>query len=142
MVWQDYADKHVNSPVILVSIAFNSGTRYYSNDYIRTATQGYKGNILSLPQISTSVGDIVRTYERGKITLLFNDSDYEFRTLYEAVHGDAHPFVYIPDIALTACYYVYMEDPELLWAEIMGVGASAHVGQIMLRIIEAVRGKS
>lgn len=81
MAWQDYADKHVNSPVILVSIAFNSGTRYYSNDYIRTATQGYKGNILSLPQISTSVGDIVRTYERGKITLLFNDSDYEFRTL-------------------------------------------------------------
>ena len=71
----------MNSPVILVSIAFNSGTRYYSNDYIRTATQGYKGNILSLPQISTSVGDIVRTYERGKITLLFNDSDYEFRTL-------------------------------------------------------------
>jgi len=66
----------------------------------------------------------------------------ELRTLYESVYGDAHPFVYIPDIALTPCYYGYMGDPELLWAEIMGVGSSAHVGQITLRIIEAVRGKA
>jgi len=81
MAWQDEADKHVNTPVILVSIAFNSGTRYYSNNYIETATQGYKGNILSLPEIRSSIGDVKRTYERNQLSIIFNDSDYEFRGL-------------------------------------------------------------
>lgn len=81
MAWQDYANKHVNTPVVLISIAFNSGTRYYSDEYIRTSTQLYKGNILNIPQIKSSIGDIKRTYEKSKITILFNDSDYEFRTL-------------------------------------------------------------
>lgn len=79
--WQDRADQHVNTPVCFVTIAFNSGTRYYSHDYVRTSSQGYKGNILSLGQIRSSVGDIRRTYERGRVTIIFNDSDYEFRSL-------------------------------------------------------------
>lgn len=81
MAWQDYADKHVNSPVILISIAFNSGTRNYSQDYIRIAGTPHKGNILNLPQISSSLGDIQRTYERSKISIIFDDSGYEFRIL-------------------------------------------------------------
>jgi len=84
MTWATEAAKHVNTPVVLVSIAFNSGTRYYSNTYIETATQLYKGNILNLPEISSSVGDIDRTYERNKIRLLFSDADYEFRGLEES----------------------------------------------------------
>lgn len=84
MSWASEAAKHVNTPVVLVSVAFNSGTRYYSNDYVETATQGYKGNILNLPEIVSSVGDIARAYERYKIKLLFNDTDYEFRGLEES----------------------------------------------------------
>lgn len=81
MTWQSEADKHVNTPIVLVSVAFNSGTRYYSNVDVETSTQFYKGNILNLPQIRSSVGDIKRTFERSKIRLVFNDSDYEFRGL-------------------------------------------------------------
>jgi len=84
MTWQAEANKHVNTPVIFVSVAFNSGTRYYSTNYIETASQGYKGNVLNLPEISSSIGDIKRTYERNKITIIFNDSDYEFRGLEES----------------------------------------------------------
>lgn len=84
MTWQSEADKHVNTPVVLVSVAFNSGTRYYSNVDVETATQFYKGNILNLPQIRSSVGDIKRTFERSKIRLVFNDSDYEFRGLEDS----------------------------------------------------------
>lgn len=81
MSWATIAAQHVSTPVVLVSITFNSGTRYYSTGYIRTATRCYKGNIVDLPQIRTSIGDIKRTYERGAITIIFNDSDYEFRGL-------------------------------------------------------------
>jgi len=81
MAWQDQANKHVTTPVVLVSIAFNSGTRYYSGDYVRTSTRCYKGKLLTLPQITGSIGDIKRTYERNKISLVFDDSDYEFRGL-------------------------------------------------------------
>lgn len=103
MAWQDYADKHVNTPVVCVSIAFNSGTRYYSDEYIRHSSGGgkystfkygsgpkygsceglggYKGKILSFPEIKSSIGDIERTYERNKITIIFDDTDYEFRGL-------------------------------------------------------------
>jgi len=81
MAWQDYADKYTNIPAIFVSIAFNSGTRYYSNDYWRLAGTCYKGKILNFPQIRSSVGDIKRTYERNKIIIVFDDSDYEFREL-------------------------------------------------------------
>jgi len=65
----------------------------------------------------------------------------ELRTLYETVYGDAHPFVYIPDITGTPCYYVYLENPELLYQEIFGTGAASHAGGCTLNMIEAVRGK-
>ena len=66
----------------------------------------------------------------------------ELRTLYETVYGDAHPFVFIPDIGQTPCYYVYVEEPELLYAEIFNLQTSgSHVGRFILRLIEAVRGK-
>lgn len=80
MAWQDYANK-INSPAVLVGIAFGSGTRNYAQDYIRIAGTPHKGNILNLPRISGSLGDIQRTYERSKIILIFNDTDKEFRTL-------------------------------------------------------------
>lgn len=66
----------------------------------------------------------------------------ELRTLYETVYGDANPFVFIPDIGQTPCYYVYIEDPELLYAEIFNLQTTgSHVGNFKLRLIEAVRGK-
>jgi len=66
----------------------------------------------------------------------------ELRTLYETVYGDAHPFVFIPDIGYTPCYYGYIENPELLYAEIFNIQTTgSHVGNLKLRFIEAVRGK-
>ena len=84
MTWQDYADKHTNTPVVLVEIAFNSGTRYYSADYVRTSAQIYKGNILSLPEIYSSLGSLERKFERNVVNILFSDVDYEFRGLEES----------------------------------------------------------
>ena len=114
-------------------------------DYIKPRGYGFR-NIINETKFGVRHShELAEKRERFEIAWgerLMTTLPSELRTLYEAVHGDAHPFLYIPDIDLTACYYCYMEDPELLWAEIMGVGASAHVGQIILRIIEAVRGKS
>lgn len=108
MAWQIYADKHVNAPLLLVEIGFNSGTRYYSNDFVRVCTGSgaiygtflygdgtlygdtgascimYKGKILDFPHIRQSIGDIDRTYEKNKIILIFDDTDYEFRGLEES----------------------------------------------------------
>ena len=83
MTWQSIADSHVNEPTGLIEIAWNSGTRYYALNYVRTSAQSYKGNALNISNIRSSVGDITRTYERNKISIIFNDSDYEFRTLEE-----------------------------------------------------------
>jgi len=83
MAWQDEADKHVNSPVVFVEIAFNSGTKYYSDTYVETATQLYEGRLMNAPQVQASVGDLKRTHIKSKVELLFNDVDYELRTLEE-----------------------------------------------------------
>ena len=69
--------KHINAPLVLVDVYFNSGTRYYSNTYVNV----YRGKVLNLPQIRASVGDVKRTYEKNRITIIFSDSDYEFRGL-------------------------------------------------------------
>jgi hypothetical protein len=81
MAWADTAALHVTTPAILVCVSFGSGDRYYSTDYVRISTQSYKGNIVGLPQIASSIGDLRRTYERNKITIVFSDADYEFRGL-------------------------------------------------------------
>jgi len=62
----------------------------------------------------------------------------EMRTLYDTAYGDAYPFLFVPDIALTDCYYVYIEDSELKWVDVFGTGAVFDIG---LNLIEAVRGK-
>ena len=83
MPWETVAAKHTTTPVVFVSVGFASGTRYYSTDYVRTSTRGYKGNVIGLPEIRASIGDIKRTYEKNLISIIFNDSDYEFRGLEE-----------------------------------------------------------
>jgi len=65
----------------------------------------------------------------------------ELRTLYELVYGDAHPFVFIPDVSLTGCYYVMFENAELAYREIFGIGSSAHTGSVVIYLLEEVRGK-
>jgi len=62
----------------------------------------------------------------------------ELRTLYNTVYGDAYPFLFVPDITLTDCHYVYIEDNELRWTDVFG---SDTVFNINLNLIEAVRGK-
>jgi len=66
----------------------------------------------------------------------------ELRTLFENISGNVHPFVFIPSIAATGCYYVYSDDDELTWTEIFGTDSSAYTGEMKLQLIEAVRGKA
>jgi len=85
MAWIDEAELHTSRPVALVEIVFtDAGKREYSIDYIRPiGDPAYKGNILRLPTIYNSVGDLMRAFEFSKIAIEFSDTDYEFRTLIE-----------------------------------------------------------
>jgi hypothetical protein len=79
--WQTEADKFVNEPVVLVEIALDSGTKRLAVDFVRPANSApYAGRILSLPNITTSIGDLNRTYEAGDIEIVIADPDREFRT--------------------------------------------------------------
>lgn len=85
MAWIDEARLHTSRPVALVEIVFtDAGTKKYSIDYIRPiGSAAYKGNILRLPTIYNSVGDLMRAFEFSKIAIEFSDTEYEFRTLIE-----------------------------------------------------------
>lgn len=83
MAWIDIASKLVTEPVTLVSIAWSSGTLGYSDTWVRISGTLYKGNIMNLPQVKSSIGDLLRTHERNKITIIFADTDKEMRTKLE-----------------------------------------------------------
>ena len=92
MSWSTEAGKFVNEPTVLIEIDFDSGTRKYSVDYIRPSDDTpYKGNVLRLPSIYNSIGDLSRTFESSRIDIIFDDTDYEFRTLAddEGIKGRA-----------------------------------------------------
>lgn len=86
MAWIDEAEKHTSSPVVLLEIDFHDeGAKKYSIDFIRPiGDSAYKGNILRLPAIYNSVGDLIRAFEFSRIAVEFSDTDYEFRTIVEA----------------------------------------------------------
>ena len=65
----------------------------------------------------------------------------ELRTLYEAVNADADPFIFIPDIASTNCYYGYLENPNIEYLEVFGTSSDDLVAGLRLYFIEAIRGK-
>lgn len=115
-------------------------------DYITSRGYGFK-NIINLTSYGVRSATHKMTEKRERFELGWrertaaNNIDAEIRALYETVNGDASPFVYIPDIDLTDCYYVYLENPDLLYSEIHGIGSDAHVGDVTLRVLEAVRGK-
>ena len=66
----------------------------------------------------------------------------ELITMYEAVDADASPFLLIPNITNTPCYYGYIEDPELAYIEVFGTNSGDLVGRLRLNFIEAVREKA
>jgi len=115
-------------------------------DYLTTRGYGFR-NIVNETAYGVRAAVHKMTEKRERFELFWqeraasNGLDDEIRALYEAVYGDAHPFLFVPDITGTPCYYVYLEGPELLYSELMGIGTHAHVGNITLRLIEAVRGK-
>jgi hypothetical protein len=78
--WGTTEALHVNAPNVFVTIYFNSGTRYYSNEFVNK----YKGKIINFPQLRASIGAVKRGWERNKITIRFNDSNYEFRGLEDS----------------------------------------------------------
>ena len=81
MAWIDEANKHVNEPGAVFELDL-SPTRQYSIDIIRpTNAAPIKGNVLKLPNVSNSIGGILRTLEFSKITVELDDTDNEFRTL-------------------------------------------------------------
>lgn len=116
-------------------------------DYIRARGYGSK-NIINKTvfNVRSSVHKLTEKQERFELQwgerTRANSIQAELRTLYETVYGDANPFTFIPDVALTDIYYMTIEEPELLYNEIHGVGSDAHVGSLTLRMIEEVRGKA
>lgn len=83
--WISEAVKHTTQPAAVVEIALDSGTRKYGVDYIRPiGDPAYKGNILKLPYISNSIGDLVRTFIYSRIEIIFADTDREFRNIIMA----------------------------------------------------------
>lgn len=86
MTWLEEAEKYTTSPVALVEVDFSvTDTRKYSVDFIRpTNSAKYKGNILNLPRIYQSIGDIKRSFEMSRIEIIFSDNDQEFRQLVQS----------------------------------------------------------
>ena len=80
--WRGKEMLRTTSPIVLMEVDWSSGTRRYAQTWVHLGKQ-WKGKILSLPNISSGVGDIKRTFQRGKITVLMDDTDYEFRSLVE-----------------------------------------------------------
>jgi hypothetical protein len=115
-------------------------------DYLRRRGYGNR-NITNLTAYGSraSVHKMIEKRERFELKweerTRANSIHSELRTLYDAVSGDANPFVFMPDVTLTDVYYMVIENPELLYNEIHGVGSEAHVGGFMLRLLEEVRGK-
>ena len=66
----------------------------------------------------------------------------ELKTLFDTVYGNAYPFLFIPDLATTDCYYVYINQDELPWLEMRGMADSTLVSNISIDLIEAIRGKA
>ena len=88
MSWITESEKYANSPEALVEIQFDPESegdlRKYACEYVRpTDDTPYKGNVLGLPRIYQSVGDIRRSFEMSRIEVVFSDADYEFRTLID-----------------------------------------------------------
>ena len=80
--WIEEANKHVNEPGVVFEIDLDSGTRKYSIEILRpTDAAPIKGNILRLPSVENSIGGILKTLEFSRITILMDDTDYEFRTI-------------------------------------------------------------
>lgn len=113
----------------------------YAEDFVRGRGYGYR-NIINQTAFGTRwVHKLTEKRERFELawgTRLSTTIATEMRTLYETVYGDAHPFLFIPDITGTDCYYGYLEQPELMYQEMY---ATVHTGGITMRFIEAVRGK-
>ncbi len=80
MTWQIEADKFVNEPVVLVEIDLDSGTKRLAIDFVRPeGSAPYAGRILSLPNITTSIGDLNRTCETADIEIIIADPDRDLR---------------------------------------------------------------
>lgn len=81
MSWQTEADKFVNEPVVLIDIFLDSGQKRLAIDFVRPENSApFAGRILSLPNITTSVGDLNRTYETADIEIIIADPDRDLRT--------------------------------------------------------------
>jgi len=88
MTWITESEKYANIPEALIEIQFDPSSegdlRKYACEYVRpTDVSPYKGNVLGLPRIYQSVGDIRRSFEMSRIEVVFADTDREFRTLID-----------------------------------------------------------
>lgn len=88
MTWITESEKYANSPEALVEIVFDPSSegdrRKYACEWVRpTDASPYKGNVLGLPRIYQSVGDIRRSFEMSRIEVVFSDTDREFRKLID-----------------------------------------------------------
>jgi hypothetical protein len=80
VTWQAEAEKFVNEPTVLVEIELDSGTKRLAVDFVRPESSApFAGRILSLPNITNSIGDLNRTYETADIEIIVADPDRDLR---------------------------------------------------------------
>lgn len=118
-----------------------------ADQYDRERGYGFRNIVNVTPHGIKWVHKLADNQERIRLTYHVAKNTYipsEPKTLYDAVDGDAHPFAFIPDIALTNIYYGYLVNPELHWVENIGEAAdgSTLIKQLVIEFIEAVRGKA
>ena len=110
-IWQAEADKHVNEPVVLCELALTSGTLLWSTDFVRPKTSNpYVGQIISLPIISNSIGDLARTFECGTVKITLADPERLLRqaTSAEGIKNKALTIkISFPDNALGEALTVF-----------------------------------
>lgn len=113
-------------------------------DIERQRGYGYKNIINVTPYGTRWVHKLTKNVEQFQLNWSVRDNTNiptEHRTLFETVYGDAHPFLFIPDLASTDCFYCYIDQPSLNWVEKRGESSSTLTTDVSIRFVEAVRGK-
>jgi len=96
MAWIDEAEKHANKPTIIATFSFSTPLKFSIDEISPTTAAPVKGNILSLPNISYSLGRITRALQFPIANFIFDDTDYQFRTLFDPLNGEQKKGVRCP----------------------------------------------
>jgi hypothetical protein len=71
----------IASPIVLVEIQFDSGSRYYSYEDVASPSQFYKGNLISVGSINREVPLLGADYRISDCIIQMSNIDLEFSAM-------------------------------------------------------------